>query len=49
MDLLKSTVGYCLQDRETDVAREDLDYIGFDDDDLKALSFEEVFFDDEEY
>ena len=49
MDLLKSTVGYCLQDREIDVAREDLDYIGFDDDDLKALSFEEVFFDDEEY
>lgn len=49
IDLLKSTVGYCLQDRETDIAREDLDYIGFNDDELSALGYEVSFYDDEEY
>lgn len=46
--LLQSVIEYSLQDRETDIAREDLDYIGFNDDELSALGYEEVFFNDNE-
>lgn len=51
IELLKSVVGYSLQDRETDIAREDLYYIGFEDGELCTLGYEDVFFnyDEEDY
>lgn len=48
IDLLHSIISYSLQDRETDIAREDLDYIGFEDDELRFLGYKEVFFNDED-
>lgn len=51
IELLRSVVGYSLQDKETDIAKEDLDYIGFEDGELCTLGYEDVFFnyDEEDY
>lgn len=46
--LLISTINYSIQDRETDVAKEDLSYIGFEDNELRELGFEDIFFFEED-
>ena len=44
IDLLFNVVDYALQDMETDIAKEDLEYMGFEDDELCFLGYEEIFF-----
>ena len=47
ISLLRSVIEWNLVDRETDFARDDLSSIGFDDDELIELGYEEVFFCDD--
>ena len=49
IELLQNTVEYSLQDVETSIAKEDLEYIGFEDDELVFLGYEKVFFDEDDY
>lgn len=44
ISLLQSVVEWNLIDRETDFAKDDLSSIGFDDDELIELGYEDVFF-----
>lgn len=44
ISLLQSVVEWNLVDRETEFARDDLSSIGFDDDELIELGYEDVFF-----
>ena len=47
--LLQSTINYSLVDRETDIVKEELNDIGFSDEELCSLGYKDVFFDEEEY
>lgn len=45
--LLQSTINYALIDNETDSVKEELNNIGFDDKELCAIGYEDIFFEEE--
>ena len=46
--LLQSTINYALNDHEIEFAKDELSDIGFTDEELCVLGYEEVFFEEEE-
>ena len=46
--LLQSTINYALNDHEIEFAKAELNDIGFTDEELCVLGYEEVFFEEEE-
>ena len=48
ISLLQSTINYALVDNETDSVKDELNNIGFEDDELCALGYEDVFFEEKE-
>lgn len=45
--LLQSTINYALNDHEIEFAKDELNDIGFTDEELCVLGYEEVFFEEE--
>ena len=45
--LLQSTINYALNDHEIEFAKDELSDIGFTDEELYVLGYEEVFFEEE--
>ena len=48
ISLLQSTINYALVDNETDSVKDELNNIGFEDNELCALGYEDVFFEEKE-
>lgn len=46
--LLQSTINYALADNETDSVKDELNDIGFEDEELCVLGYKDVFFEEEE-
>lgn len=48
IELLINTIEYALTDRLVNEAKDDLEFIGFTDEELCALGYKDIFFEEEE-